>query len=29
LAFLNKTIGVLEYEADEAGDSYLKVWEWK
>jgi hypothetical protein len=29
LAFLNKTIGVLEYEADEAGDSSLKVWEWK
>jgi hypothetical protein len=29
LAFLNKIIGVLEYEADEAGDSSLKVWEWK
>ena len=29
LGFLNNLTGVLEYEADEAGNSTLKVWEWK
>jgi hypothetical protein len=29
LGFLNNLTGVLEYEADETGDSTLKVWEWK
>ena len=29
LGFLNNLTGVLEYEADEAGNSALKVWEWK
>ena len=29
LDFLNNLTGVLEYEAEETGDSTLKVWEWK
>jgi hypothetical protein len=29
LGFLNNLTGVLEYEADETGNSTLKVWEWK
>jgi hypothetical protein len=29
LGFLNNLTGVLENEADEAGNSMLKVWEWK
>jgi hypothetical protein len=29
LSFLNNLTGVLEYEADETGNSTLKVWEWK
>lgn len=29
LGFLNNLTGVLEYEAEETGDSTLKVWEWK
>jgi hypothetical protein len=29
LGFLNNLAGVLEYEADETGNSTLKVWEWK
>lgn len=29
LSFLNNLVGVLEYEADETGNSTLKVWEWK
>jgi hypothetical protein len=29
LGFLNSLAGVLEYEADETGNSTLKVWEWK
>ena len=29
LGFLKNLTGVLEYEADEAGNSTLKVWEWK
>lgn len=29
LGFLTNLTGVLEYEADEAGNSTLKVWEWK
>ena len=29
LAFLNNVVGVFEYEADEAGNTIVKVWEWK
>jgi hypothetical protein len=29
LSFLKNLVGVLEYEADEAGNSTLKVWGWK
>jgi hypothetical protein len=29
LAFLNSIVGVFEYEADEAGNTFYKVWEWK
>ena len=29
LGFLNNLTGVLEYEADDTGNSTLKVWEWK
>jgi hypothetical protein len=29
LGFLNNLAGILEYEADETGNSTLKVWEWK
>ena len=29
LSFLNNLVGGLEYEADETGNSTLKVWEWK
>ena len=29
LAFLNNTVGIFEYEADESGNTLHKVWEWK
>jgi hypothetical protein len=29
LSFLNNLTGVFEYEADEAGNTLEKVWEWK
>jgi len=29
LSFLNNMVGVFEYEADEAGNTLEKVWEWK
>jgi hypothetical protein len=29
LAFLNNTVGIFEYEGDEAGNLIEKVWEWK
>ena len=29
LAFLNSIVGVFEYEADEVGNTFYKVWEWK
>jgi hypothetical protein len=29
ISFLNNLVGGLEYEADETGNSTLKVWEWK
>ena len=29
LAFLNGLVGIFEYEADEAGNTIVKVWEWK
>jgi hypothetical protein len=29
LAFLNNVVGVFEYESDESGNAYSKVWEWK
>ena len=29
LSFLNNTIGVFEYEADENGNTKGKIWEWK
>jgi hypothetical protein len=29
LGFLNNLAGALEYEADETGNSTIKVWEWK
>jgi hypothetical protein len=29
LAFLNNLVGVFEYEVDENGNSWGKIWEWK
>jgi hypothetical protein len=29
LAKLNETVGVFEFEVDESGNTYVKVWEWK
>jgi hypothetical protein len=29
LAFLNSIVGVFEYAADEVGNTFYKVWEWK
>jgi hypothetical protein len=29
LAFLNNIVGVFEYEGDELGNTFYKVWEWK
>lgn len=29
LSFINNTIGVFEYEADENGNTVGKIWEWK